>query len=65
MLNNLVFPDLIRTEVISISQMRKLRLIGVWRTLKVAKLGLKARTCDLNPLPFHSVWVAGSSGLNP
>ena len=50
MLNNLVFPDLIRTEVISISQMRKLRLIGVWRTLKVAKLGLKARTCDLNPL---------------
>ena len=49
MLNNLVFPDLIRTEVISISQMRKLSLIGVGGSLKGAKLGLKVRTCDLNP----------------
>lgn len=56
MLNNLVFPDLIRTEVISISQMRKLGLIGVWETLKVAKLGLKAGTCDLNPLPLSTVF---------
>lgn len=56
MLNNLVFPDLIRTEVISISQMRKLSLIGVWGSLKVAKLGLKVRTCDLNPLPLSIVF---------
>ena len=56
MLNNLVFPDLIRTQVISISQMRKLSLIGVWGSLKVAKLGLKARTYDLNPLPLSIVF---------